>query len=162
LSSSPLLLLNVCLGDQAELERRSCGCGLEREGWTLHLRDVRSFEKLTAAGITLLDVDVIRVLEEVLPRRFGGQPTDYQLWERLDGRRARPEVTLAIHPDVGPLEESVVRETFLEAIGGGSGGERLMELQWRGSGVLRIARSPPRLTPSGKVLHLHQERVDPP
>ena len=74
LRSSPILLLNVSLGDQARLERRSCGCGLEREGWTLHIHHVRSFEKLVAGGVALLDVDVARVLEETLPARFGGQP----------------------------------------------------------------------------------------
>ena len=57
---------------------------------SLHLHDVRSFEKLTAGGVTCLDVDVIRVLEEVMPRRFGGRPADWQLVERLDGDRARP------------------------------------------------------------------------
>jgi hypothetical protein len=65
---------------------------------------------------------------------------------------------LAIHPGVGPLDESAVRETFLDAIGGGSGGERLMQLQWRDAGVLTVARVAPRPTPSGKILHLHHER----
>jgi hypothetical protein len=50
-------------------------------GWTTHLRDIRSQEKLTAGGMTFLDTDLIRVLEEVLPARFGGAPTDYQLVE---------------------------------------------------------------------------------
>jgi hypothetical protein len=159
LASAPIPLLNVCLGDQATLERRACGCGLEYFGWTLHVHGVRSFEKLTAGGITLLDVDVDRVLEEVLPARFGGEPTDYQLVERLDGVEARPEVTLMVDPRVGPLDESAVLDTFFAAVGGGSGGERLMELQWRSGGVLRLARLSPRRTATGKILHLHHDQA---
>ena len=70
LRPAPILLLNVSLGDHARLERRSCGCGLEREGWTLHLHHVRSFEKFVAGGVSLLDVDIDRLLEETLPARF--------------------------------------------------------------------------------------------
>jgi hypothetical protein len=57
----------VALGDQAEVAQRACGCALEQLGWTTLLRHVRSFEKLTASGMTFLDADIIRVLDEVLP-----------------------------------------------------------------------------------------------
>jgi hypothetical protein len=157
LPSAPVALLNVCMGDQAVVTRRSCGCGLERDGWSTHIHEVRSFEKLTAGGITLLDLDVVRVLEEVLPARFGGSPTDYQLLERLDGEGARPEVILVVSPSLGPCDAAQIADVFLNAIGGGNGGERLMELQWRGGGVLRVAREPPRRTASGKILHLFLE-----
>ena len=161
LPSAPILLLNVCMGDQAEFTRRTCGCGLETAGWTLHIHDVRSFEKLTAGGITLLDIDVIRVLEEVLPARFGGGPTDYQLLERLDDDRARPQVRLLASPTLGDLDLAAVADVFLSAVGGGTGGERLMELQWRGAGVLRVVREAPRRTASGKILHLFLEKPHP-
>ena len=157
LPTAPIALVNVSLGDQAKVDRRACGCGLEADGWTVHLREVRSFEKLTAGGVALLDVDVARVLEEVLPARFCGRPADYQLVERLDGARARPEVRLVVEPSLGPLDERRLGEEFLAAIAGGAGGERLMGLQWRGGGVLAIERSSPRRTPSGKVLHVHLE-----
>ena len=74
---------------------------METHGWTRHLRDVRSFEKLTSAGMTFLDVDVIRILDETLPARFGGVPGQYQLVEeeRPDGR---PRVRLLVHPGRRP------------------------------------------------------------
>jgi len=157
LDTAPIQLLNVCMGDQAVVSTRSCGCALERDGWTTHIHEVRSFEKLTAGGITLLDMDVVRVIEEVLPSLFSGSPTDYQLLERLDDDRAHPEVVLLVSPTLGPLDTAAVAEAFLNAVGGGTGGERLMELQWRGGGVLRIVREAPRRTASGKVLHLFLE-----
>jgi hypothetical protein len=77
LPTTPFIMLNLCMGDQAFIEKRTCGCPMEELGWTTHLHTVRSYEKLTAGGITLWDTDLIRVLEEVLPRRFGGGPTSY-------------------------------------------------------------------------------------
>src|SRR5207249_3704765 len=69
--ASPFVMLNVALGDRADVLQRRCGCPLEELGWTTHLRNIRSFEKLTAGGMTFLDVDVIEVLENELPLRFG-------------------------------------------------------------------------------------------
>ena len=59
-STSPLLLLNVSLGDMAVVDRHRCGCPLESLGWGHHLRAIRSYDKLTAGGMTFLDVDVVR------------------------------------------------------------------------------------------------------
>lgn len=158
LSSAPLRLVNVCLGDRATVSARACGCGLERDGWRRHLRDVRSFEKLTAGGMTFLDIDVTRVLEERMPAAFGGRPGDWQLVERMDGARARPDVALVVDPSVGPLDERRVADAFLDAIGGGDGGERLMQMQWRDAGVLRVVREAPRRTGTGKAPHVFHLR----
>jgi hypothetical protein len=97
-SSATFVLLNVSMGDQATISERGCGCPLERLGWTTHLHDIRSQEKLTAAGMTFLDTNVIRVLEEVLPARFGGAPTDYQLVEDEGGPACRASPWSCIPP----------------------------------------------------------------
>jgi hypothetical protein len=154
--TAPLILLNVSLGDQAALGPRRCGCPLERLGWTTHLHTVRSYEKLTAGGMTFLDTDVIRVLEEVLPARFGGGATDYQLVEE-EGEHGQPRLSLLVHPALGELDSAAVAETFLSAIGSRSGAAQVMALQWRQAGVLRVERRPPRATSSGKIQHLHVE-----
>ena len=152
-----MVLLNASLGDEATLGPRACGCPMEQLGWTVHLHSIRSPEKLTAAGMTLRDVDVERVLERVLPGRFGGGPTDYQLVEDVapDGRS---RLRLFVHPAVGPLDVRQVAATFLAAIGPGSGVERVMSLLWREAGVVNVERRVPMVTPAGKILHLHQER----
>jgi hypothetical protein len=156
-SAAPIILLNASMGDQAELTRRDCGCPLQRIRWDTHLHTIRSFEKLTAGGMTFLDVDVVRVLEEMLPARFGGGPTDYQLVEEgSDAGGSR--LCLVIHPSVGPLDPKEVADAFLSMIGSDSGSTRVAELQWRQGGILRVERRPPVPTPSGKVLHLHQVR----
>jgi hypothetical protein len=152
-----MVLLNASLGDEATLGPRACGCPLERLGWTVHLHSIRSPEKLTAAGMTFRDVDVERVLERVLPGRFGGGPTDYQLVEDVapDGSS---RLRLLVAPAVGPLDVRQVALTFLGALGHGSGVERVMSQLWREAGVVNVERRVPMVTPAGKILHLHQER----
>jgi hypothetical protein len=157
LPSASFTMLNVSLGDQAVITRRPCECLLGTVGWQTHLEGIRSFEKLTAGGMSFQDVDIIRVLEEVLPERFGGAPTDYQLVEEedVDGR---PRLRLLVHPEVGPIDSREVEATFLQAIGAGSGPERVMGLAWRGADLLRVERRAPLSTGSGKILHLHVGR----
>lgn len=156
-AAAPFLLLNVSLGDRAVVDRRSCGCPLEKASWGTHIREVRSFEKLTAGGMTFLDVDLVRILEEVLPGRFGGGPMDYQLVEEeLD--HGRPGLRLLVHPRVGPLDARAVIDAFLDGIGRGSGAERVMALAWRDARIVAIERRPPIRTAVGKILHLHVGR----
>jgi hypothetical protein len=158
--TAPFILLNVSMGEQAVMTQRACGCPLEGLGWATHLHTIRSYEKLTSGGMTFLDTDVIGVLEEVLPARFGGAPTDYQLVED-EADDGSPRLRLLVHPAVGPLDTEAVSKTFLSAIGAGAGVERVMSLLWRDAGLLRVERLAPRTTASGKVLHLHLDRTPP-
>jgi hypothetical protein len=87
--STAKLLLNTELGDHATLERRDCGCPFGQLGFPIHLHTIRSPEKLTCEGMNFIGADLHRLIEEVLPARFGGQPTDYQLVEEEErGSRA--------------------------------------------------------------------------
>jgi hypothetical protein len=152
-----LILLNASLGDQAVVTSRGCGCPFEQLGWSLHAHTIRSDEKVTAGGMNFSDAELIRVLDEVLPARFGGAPTHYQLVED-EGPDGQPQLRLLVHPLVGALDAHRVAETFLDAISHGSGVERVMGLAWRDAGVLRIERRPPLATGTGKILHLHVSR----
>ena len=89
----------------------------------------------------------------MLPRRFGGAPTDYQLVEE-EGYDARSRVRLLVHPAVGALDETEVTEAFLAAVGAGAGGEWIMARLWRDAGTLRIERREPIATHSAKIHHL--------
>jgi hypothetical protein len=150
LPTAPFILLNVCMGDQAFIEQRACGCPMEALGWTTHIHTVRGYEKLTAGGVALWDTDVIRVLEEVLPSRFGGGPTSYQLVE--DEIDAHPRITLRVDPAIGPVNTVEIGQAFLEGIY--AAGSRL----WLTPGFFRVERQAPMTAGSGKILHLHLER----
>jgi hypothetical protein len=153
-ATAPLVLLNVAVGEQGVLGTRQCGCPLETLGWKTHLHALRSLEKLTAGGVTFLDADVIRVLEEVLPARFGGGPTDYQLVEdtRPDGDA---RLRLLVRPEVGRLDPERVVDAFLTAVSQSTGPGGVVALAWREGRVLRVERRSPLLGASEKVLHLH-------
>lgn len=144
-----VIMVNVSSGDQAEVVERDCGCPMQRLGWHTHLHSIRSFEKLTAGGMTVLDSDVMHVLETVLPARFGGGPADYQL---VDDEPASgvPDVRLIVHPRLGPLDADRVREVFLEGIGAGSGAKRVMGLAWSEAGWPAVERGLPLISTSGK------------
>ncbi len=90
--------------------------------------------------MTVLDVDA--VLETHLPARFGVGPADDQPLETDRGDDG-PGLELRVHPRVGPLDEGVVRNALLDAIGAGSGAERVMATYWRAAGLPRVERKPP-------------------
>ena len=131
---------------------------MEELGWRTHLHSIRSPEKLTVAGMSFLDVDVVRALEQVLPARFGGGPTDYQLVEDI-GAGDHPRLRLLVNPTVGPVDARAVATAFLSAIGPGSGVERVMGMLWDEARVIEVERRPPLATPAGKILHLHQHQA---
>ena len=51
------------------------------------------------------------------------------------------------------VEQEIV-DVVLSAIGRGSGAARVMALNWRNAGILRVERRAPLTTTNGKVLHL--------
>jgi hypothetical protein len=152
--SWPIVLLNVSVGDRADIRERRCGCPLERLGWTTHLNTVRSFEKLKVGGVPFLESHLIRLLEEVLPQRFGGGPTDYQLLETDEEVVAgQPRLRLLIHPAVGHLDADAVTQTVLRALEEvGVPVDRL----WRQPSWFTVERCAPLVTAHGKIQHVHR------
>jgi hypothetical protein len=95
----------------------------------------------------------LRLVEEVLPGRFGGAPSDYQLVENRSGDLTRVE--LLASPRLGPLDEVAVGEATYAALGEDGEGPALMTRLWRDAGVVRVVRGEPHATARGKVLAVH-------
>lgn len=148
------VLLNVESDDYGVIEQRSCGCLLEQQGLTDHIREVRSFRKLTGEGITLIGSDMVRVLEEVLPARFGGTPLDYQLVEEEDGE-GFTRLVLAISPSVKIPDDNAVIEAVLGSL------SSYPPMLWRQARTLRVKRAEPVWTDRGKLMPLHMDRRRP-
>jgi hypothetical protein len=151
LPSCPKLMLNVEIGDYGTLVDRRCGCGLGRLGYARHLHTVRSFEKLTGEGATIQLGDLYRVLEEVLPRRFGGSSADYQLVE-AETERGLPRYVLRVSPEIGAIDEQVLVTALLEEVGRLRRPYPFMVDQWTQAGAVRLCREHPQPTGQGKVL----------
>jgi len=152
LPGAPKVLLNVESGDYGVVERRGCACQLDAVGLTTHLAGIRSFEKLSSEGMTFVRSDLLRVLEEVLPERFGGTSADYQVVEE-EGRNGIPQVSLIVSPKIGQIDEETAREAFLGGLERDGGLERVKT--WRRAGTVRIKRQWPVATRAGKILPFH-------
>lgn len=157
LPTAPKLMLNVGIDDYGVIESRSCGCLLEAYGYTEHLRHIRSFRKLTGEGVTLVGSEMVHILEEVLPARFGGSSLDYQLLEEED-EQGFTRLSLLVSPKVEISDEMAVIEAVLEALGRSSVAADLARAIWSQAGTLRVKRMEPIWTARGKLMPLHVQR----
>jgi hypothetical protein len=151
--STPKIMLNVEIGDTGVLERRRCGCTWDALGFPWHLTTIRSYEKLTTEGMHFVGADLIALVEDILPARFGGSATDYQLVEAEEDGLTR--VSLLVSPRLGPLDEAAIRTVALEALGAAGTANRMMAGVWRDSDTLRVVRREPHATRTGKIQTLH-------
>lgn len=156
LSSSPMLLLNVESGDEAVIVERACGCAFGQLGFTTLAHSIRSYEKLTSEGNTFFGGRLVELVESVLPMRFGGGPTDYQLVEQEIGGLTR--VLLLVSPVIGPVDEQAVLQTLRDWLTNTGRAERLMTEIWHDTRVLKVVRREPVASTSMKVLPLRKER----
>jgi hypothetical protein len=154
LPTAPKVLLNVESGDCARIERAECGCTLGTTGLTTHLDSIRSFEKLSGEGMTFIQLDLLGVLEDVLPARFGGVGTDYQVVEEED-RDGILRLSLLVSPRVGAVDPDAVRAVFLDALASQPGASRAGVQVWRRAETVRVVRQVPLSTPAGKILPFH-------
>jgi hypothetical protein len=152
LTSSPKLMINVESGDYGTLETRHCSCPFGHAGLSRRVSGIRSYEKLTSEGTTFLGSDLITLVEETLPARFGGLPTDYQLVEDEEG--GLPKVSIVVSPTIAGLDEGKLVETVLQALGSDPG-KQLMSRIWRDGDTLRVVRRAPYATPTSKIHPLH-------
>jgi hypothetical protein len=150
---SPKLLLNVESDDTAIVEQGPCGCPLGDLGLTTRMHTIRSWEKLTTEGMTFTAAMTVRLVEELLPQRFGGGPTDYQLVEDRSGSLSK--IIIVVSPRVGELQPDVIREVVLQALGEAGRGEMQMANTWRDAGLPHVERREPYTTGRPKLLPLH-------
>ena len=147
------VLLNVQMDDYGILEEHPCGCDLQSYGYTTHIREIRSYSKLTGEGVTLIGNEIARVLEEVLPGRFGGSPLDYQLVEEED-EQGFTRLYLVISPRVEIGDEGQVIAVVLEALRESSPMADAARSIWQHTKTLQVKRMEPVLTTRGKQFPL--------
>ncbi len=157
LPSARKLMVNVETDDYGIVETRDCGCPWEEFGFKTHLREIRSFRKLTGEGVTLVGNEMVHILENVLPERFGGSPLDYQLQEEED-QSGLTRLSIVVSPDVELDDERAVVDVVLQALGDGSHAGAISRAIWSQAGTLRVRRRKPTWTRSGKLMPLHLER----
>jgi hypothetical protein len=90
-------------------------------------------------------------MEEVLPSRFGGNLTDYQLVEEQDAT-GLPHYALLVSPKIENVNEALLRKTFLDELSKIKDRYRIMIELWSQADILRVRRQSPQVTPSGKFM----------
>jgi len=146
---SGTLLINVSLGDSAVLRIGRCGCPWESLGLTTHLHSLGSFDRLNTEGMTF-DADVlISLIEERLPRAFGGTPADFQFSEEED-ELGRTRLVLTAGPSVEADETEIVRVVLAALSESRPTPTPMTDLLSR-TGAVKVRRAFPRLTDSGKI-----------
>jgi hypothetical protein len=155
LDSPRKVMLNAEIDDFGDFVHRRCGCPYDEVGLRFHLSRVRSFTKLTGEGTMVLGHECTPILEEILPREFGGRSIDYQLLEEEDEHRLT-RLFLVVSPEVGAVDEERVAARFTE---------ELQRVQPRGirlwlqDGTIRVVRREPVRTPRGKLLPFHTQAL---
>ena len=158
--ASPKVMLNYQIDDDGVVEERNCGCPLHACGYTTSLHTIRSYSKLLVEGVTLIGVEIQKILEEVLPARFGGSPLDYQLMEG-DDAEGFTRMHLLVSPRLSiPDPQDVVR-VFLQAVRAASARGDACGSVWEQAGTVRVLRQEPLLTARGKLLPLYNRRAAP-
>jgi hypothetical protein len=153
LPSSQKILLNVETGDYGTMFERRCACPLETLGLHRHLSGVLSYEKLVSEGMLFIGDVLVRIVDEILPARFGGNGTDYQFVEREEN--GLPRVDLRVNPRLGAIDEAAVLESVFDALSGADSARAMAARRWKDGKTLRVRRDPALGTSAAKILPLH-------
>lgn len=157
LDISPKIFLNTELGDYGVIETRKCGCRFEEVGLKTHMHSIRSFEKLTAEGVTFIGSNIIPLVEEILPATFGGSAVDYQFVEEED-EEGHSKVYALISPKLGEIDEAKLKEITYTALSGSRESQRGSKLLWDQVGTFQFLRVSPIPTKRGKILPFYIRR----
>jgi hypothetical protein len=137
------------LGDYARVERRPCDCAL---GLRPHLSDIRSFEKLNSEGVSYARANLLPIVEQTLPGRFGGSSIHYQLVEE-EADDTATRLVLRVDPSVDPVDETALHQALLDELArGGTLLDRYQVELLRRARSVTISRQPPVATRAGKIL----------
>ncbi len=157
LHTTPKLLINVESGDWGRVWRRDCGCYFGRLGFSTHIAEIRSFDKLTSAGMNVTASYLIDLVERLLPERFGGTLLDYQIVEEEDAL-GEVRISIVISPDVGAIDEAAVVSTVVDGMLRDGKRGAFPAHVWRAANTFRVSRAHPHITSRGKLLPLHVRR----
>jgi hypothetical protein len=138
------------------LKKGANGCKLEKLGLLEHIHTIRSFEKMTGIRMSMLNNGLLRIIEEVLPGRFGGSVTDYQILEVEENGVSG--LNLLISPNIDGVNTEKVLETLQFELGAMEMESGLSVDMMEKVRTIRIKREYPKHTKVGKIFNFH---VDP-
>jgi len=163
LASAAFLVINLDVGDHGVLQKARCGCRISQLGLDTVISDIYSYTRLTGHHTVISGADIVRIMEQALPARFGGSLGDYQLAEQ-EAAGAQTHFVLRVNPRAvrAPLDQ--IRSGVLEEVSKVFGGSYHVSM-WNQAGALEVKAEPPLSGETGKVpafipLGLRERRED--
>jgi hypothetical protein len=111
--------------------------------------------ELTGEGVTLAGGDMVRVLEQILPARFGGNALDYQLEEVEDGQ-GFIRFNLLISPRVRLANEQAVIAEMMQSLRRSSVMADAARQVWQEAHTVTVKRAEPVWSERGKFLPIRK------
>ena len=150
------ILLNTDMGDFGKLTIKPCDCLFGRLGMNVHVSEVRSYDKLTCEGMTLLGSQIYENVGEVV-EEAGGGPDDYQFWETYDNA-GLAKLVVAVSPKIRRLNE----ENFTAAILNKMRSKNITVTSqfWEQAKTLQLVRAYPEMTKKFKLLPIKRSHIE--
>jgi hypothetical protein len=144
------LLLNAELGDFGEVRASSCSCLFGQLGMNVLLSQVRSFDKLTGEGMSLLGSTLEEILGELV-LRAGGGPDDFQFWEEAD-QQGLARLIITISPRISNVKQSQFLKEILQKLKEKNPAGGIAAEFWQQAGTLEIVRAEPVISKGFKLI----------
>jgi hypothetical protein len=138
------------IGDFGKLTIKGCDCLFGQLGMNVHISEVRSYDKLTGEGMTLLGSELNEIVGEAIENADGG-PDDYQFWETQDSSGLN-KLVIAISPEIQNLNEKEFIDTILKKLKIRDIAGSIASQIWGQAGTLQVVRANPRMTIGHKML----------
>ena len=150
------VMFNTELGDLGELTTRSCTCAFGELGFNVHLSAVRSHEKITVEGMTVLTAELDSIIGAEV-EKAGGQPDSYQFWEVPDPSGLH-RLIVSVSPEVRALDETRLVDGIIAALRR-DGPRKAMAAQfWGQAESFRVIREYPQSEPWPQNARPHTPR----
>lgn len=146
------VLFNTEIGDFGHLKYKSCSCLLGELGMNVHILKVRSHDKLTGEGMTLLGSEFDEIIGELIIKA-GGSPDDYQFWESQDSK-GFSKLIIAVSPDIKGFNEAEFSDALLSKLRIRNKGTKITASIWQQAETFEIIRAYPEITKGFKKLQI--------
>lgn len=144
------VLLNTEIGDFGRLMVKPCSCLFGRLGMNVRISEVRSYDKLTGEGMTLLGSELDNIIGELIVNA-GGSPDDYQFWETEDGN-GLGKLIIAVSPEIREFDETRFIASILDMLRNRDPGGNMISQFWKDAEAVEVVRAYPELTGGFKML----------
>jgi hypothetical protein len=149
-SNTGKVLFNTELGDFGIMEERDCDCLYGKTGMNVHISKVRSFDKLTGEGMTILSSVLHEVVAEVV-EHAGGGPDDYQISQKQDDCGI-VKLTISISPVVPSFDEKHFANAILEKLKTRGPAANIASRFWQQAKTIQVVRAYPEISKGFKLL----------